>query len=407
MTRVFNFSPGPATLPEPVLRQAAEEIASESERAAGILGGIRALARKRNRVREAHDPAALVREAGRLFAGMLPGAPELQVSAGGDGGGWRVWVDPLQIQQVLLNLFKNAWDAQRAGDCNAPIELHLGRAEAQLDWSLPRSHTLTAGGELLYERLYTQRLASGYGERVRGAVFVQDQWKIDKKLGLSLVPAVRFDADSQFGTNLAPKLALRLAPLRALTVRVGYGSGFRAPSFKELLLLFENTGAGYIVQGNPNLQPETSQSTNLGVEVTPTSWLVLSANAYRNELHNLIQALTAYAGGAAGPQRFTYGNVASAYTQGVELAVRLHAGDVAGRRGAEGSAPGGARQTRSRAGCVGPGTGYQASVRGDRLRGRRHERRAVQEVPDGRDCPLEERDRHREDHRRVGGQLFQ
>ena len=205
---------------------------------------------------------------------------------------------------------------------------HLGRAEAQLDWSLPRSHTLTAGGELLYERLYTQRLASGYGDRVRGAVFVQDQWKIDKKLGLSLVPAVRFDADSQFGTNLAPKLALRLAPLRALTVRVGYGSGFRAPSFKELLLLFENTGAGYIVQGNPNLQPETSQSTNLGVEVTPTAWLVLSANAYRNELHNLIQALTAYAGGAAGPQRFTYSNVASAYTQGIELAVRLHTSDA-------------------------------------------------------------------------------
>ena len=26
MTRVFNFSPGPATLPEPVLRQAAEEM---------------------------------------------------------------------------------------------------------------------------------------------------------------------------------------------------------------------------------------------------------------------------------------------------------------------------------------------------------------------------------------------
>ena len=26
MTRVFNFSPGPATLPEPVLRQAADEM---------------------------------------------------------------------------------------------------------------------------------------------------------------------------------------------------------------------------------------------------------------------------------------------------------------------------------------------------------------------------------------------
>lgn len=108
------------------LRQAAEEIASESERAAGILGGIRALARKRNRVREAHDPAVLVGDAGRLFAGMLPGVPELQVCGRCDD--LRVWVDPLQIQQVLLNLFKNAWDAQQAAACGAPIQVELERA---------------------------------------------------------------------------------------------------------------------------------------------------------------------------------------------------------------------------------------------------------------------------------------
>lgn len=108
------------------LRQAAEEIASESERAAGILGGIRALARKRNRVREAHDPAVLVGDAGRLFAGMLPGVPELQVCGRCDD--LRVWVDPLQIQQVLLNLFKNAWDAQQAAACWAPIQVELERA---------------------------------------------------------------------------------------------------------------------------------------------------------------------------------------------------------------------------------------------------------------------------------------
>lgn len=204
----------------------------------------------------------------------------------------------------------------------------LARADAQLDWSLPRGHTITAGGELLYERLYTPRLAGDYGERVRGAIFVQDQWRLDKTLGLSIVPALRIDADSQFGNNFSPKLALRLAPLPALTVRAGYGSGFRAPAFKELLLLFENSSVGYIVQGNPGLQPETSQSSNLGFELTPVAWLLLSANAYRNELHNLIQALTASTRGAAGPQRFTYGNITSAYTQGVELSLRLRLDDV-------------------------------------------------------------------------------
>lgn len=205
---------------------------------------------------------------------------------------------------------------------------HLFRAEAQLDWNLPRGHALNAGGEFLYERLYTPRLAGGVGDRVRGAVFVQDQWRLSKELGLSLVPALRFDADSQFDNNLSPKVALRLAPMPALTVRVSYGTGFRAPSFKELLLLFENSGAGYVVQGNLTLQPETSRSLNLGVELNPTSAVTLSANAYRNDLENLIQPLLTQAGSAGGPQRFTYGNIAQAYTQGVELALRLRAGSA-------------------------------------------------------------------------------
>ncbi|WP_374486828.1 PhnD/SsuA/transferrin family substrate-binding protein [Zoogloea sp.] len=115
------------TLAPAALRQAAEEIASESERAAGILGGIRAFARKRDRVREAHDPASLVREAGRLFAGMLPGVPAVALRQDAETAGLKVWVDPLQVQQVLLNLFKNAWDAQQAAGCDAPIEVFLAR----------------------------------------------------------------------------------------------------------------------------------------------------------------------------------------------------------------------------------------------------------------------------------------
>lgn len=116
------------TLAPAALRQAAEEIASESERAAGILGGIRAFARKRNRVREAHDPAALVRDASRLFEGMLPGVVEVKFRADAEAAGMSVWVDPLQIQQVLLNLFKNAWDAQQAAGSDVPIEVSLTRS---------------------------------------------------------------------------------------------------------------------------------------------------------------------------------------------------------------------------------------------------------------------------------------
>ncbi|WP_374262259.1 PhnD/SsuA/transferrin family substrate-binding protein [Zoogloea sp.] len=113
------------TLAPQALCQAAEEIASEAERAAGILGGIRAFARKRQGLREAHDVAVLVGEADRLLRGMLPGVPGVTLHTALAEAERRVWVDPLQIQQVLLNLFKNAWDAQQAAGCETPIDVTL------------------------------------------------------------------------------------------------------------------------------------------------------------------------------------------------------------------------------------------------------------------------------------------
>lgn len=98
--------------------QAAAEIASESERAAGILAGIRAFARKRTRVREGVALLELVQGAVRLFRGMVPDAPLVEVIDCLQEGQRTVMVDPLQIQQILLNLLKNGLDAQRAASCS-------------------------------------------------------------------------------------------------------------------------------------------------------------------------------------------------------------------------------------------------------------------------------------------------
>ncbi|GBG01333.1 sensor histidine kinase [Azospira sp. I13] len=113
------------TLAPEALTQAAEEIANESERAAGILAGIRAMSRKRSRVREVWDLAELVQAADRLLHGMAPRGPAIVLGELPAAAERQVEVDPLQIQQVLLNLFKNAWDAQQSLGCTTPIEVSL------------------------------------------------------------------------------------------------------------------------------------------------------------------------------------------------------------------------------------------------------------------------------------------
>lgn len=197
----------------------------------------------------------------------------------------------------------------------------LFQVNAQDECALTETHILTTGSELAYERLQTDRLNASYGERIRGALYTQDEWQAFSNL--VVLPGLRLDVDSRYGTNLTPKLALRYDPMQALTLRASLGSGFRAPDFKELMMQFQNPGAGYEVIGNPNLRPETSRSLNLGLESRFSAWSSLAINLYRNEIDNLIQSELLHAGSEGNLTQYQYVNVASAMTQGVEALLRL------------------------------------------------------------------------------------
>lgn len=97
-------------LTEAASREAASEIAGQAERAAAILSRIRSFARKRVGQRERRDPREVVAEAIALFRGMLAHAPDVVLDDRLPTG-TRVDMDALQIQQVVLNLLKNGYDA--------------------------------------------------------------------------------------------------------------------------------------------------------------------------------------------------------------------------------------------------------------------------------------------------------
>lgn len=117
-------------LSDDALQQALQDIGSEADRAARILDGIRALARKRVAQRRLCDPALLAAEAVALFRGLQTHAPEVRLQVDASCQGVAVRVDALQVQQVLLNLLKNALDAHRAaGMDQVPLRCRL-HAEA-------------------------------------------------------------------------------------------------------------------------------------------------------------------------------------------------------------------------------------------------------------------------------------
>lgn len=112
--------------------EAAGEIAAQAERAGGVVRRIRAFARKREGVREIRLLGDTVREAVKLFSGMLPQLPCVKLDDALPGGS-AIEADHLQLQQVLLNLLKNAADAMAdlppADRC---IEVRCERRDSRL-----------------------------------------------------------------------------------------------------------------------------------------------------------------------------------------------------------------------------------------------------------------------------------
>jgi two-component system sensor histidine kinase TtrS len=101
------------------ISEACSQIVSEAERAGGIVQRIRHFAKKRGAVRAPVDLALIATEARHLIIGMLAHPPSIHIDNRLPEH-CRVLADGPQIQQVLLNLIKNALDAGR----NLPPERH-------------------------------------------------------------------------------------------------------------------------------------------------------------------------------------------------------------------------------------------------------------------------------------------
>jgi outer membrane receptor for ferrienterochelin and colicins len=244
---------------------------------------------------------------------------QAQAQYAADRTALRVSADASLYRDQYLNdqRMSDALDAYEVTDEN------LVEGSAQLAQQLG-AHRGVLGGELLREALDSDRLSEP-GSRVRGAVFAQDEWRVGPTGDLLLVPAARVDFDSQFGTHATPRIAARWQAAPTVIVRASAGLGYRAPSFKELLLHFENPSVGYVVDGNQDLQPETSRNLQAGAEWQAQPWLWLSASAYYNGLHDLITAITEPPDGS-GTLHFSYGNVGRARTAGADAAAMVSYG---------------------------------------------------------------------------------
>ena len=98
--------------------------------------------------------------------------------------------------------------------------------------------------------------------------------------------ATRQDDHDLFGAHLTYRATAAFALSDAITLRAAHGTGFRAPSLSELYALSIYCPNG--VCGNPNLQPETSVSSELGFDANLSAGLSFGMTAYMAEIEDII-----------------------------------------------------------------------------------------------------------------------
>jgi outer membrane receptor for ferrienterochelin and colicins len=127
---------------------------------------------------------------------------------------------------------------------------------------------------------------------------------------------MRYDDDSEYGSETSPKLSAVFAANDKTRLRASYGHGFRAPRFGELFI-----DLGFFFRGNPNLQPETSDSLTAGLTYVGER-VKASVDYFDTELDNAI--VFDFSGFPFGP--ITYRNIPGISTRqgfNTELAVDL------------------------------------------------------------------------------------
>ncbi|MEN8217892.1 MAG: TonB-dependent vitamin B12 receptor [Pseudomonadota bacterium] len=123
--------------------------------------------------------------------------------------------------------------------------------------------------------------------------------------------SLRSDDNAQFGKHTTGNVAWGYTFDNELRFSASYGTAFKAPTFNELY--FPN-------YGNPNLNPEKSQSLEIGLSAT-TTWGRWAINSYQTDIDNLI---------AYDASIFAPGNINSARIRGLEaiLDTRLAQWDI-------------------------------------------------------------------------------
>lgn len=192
-----------------------------------------------------------------------------------------------------------------AGEVNLPLEfgynqvLTLGAEATRDELDDPFSMTQsTASGGVVPGADTGER--SGESDADNYALFVEDNIEVGERW--IVTPGLRLDHHSEFGSNWSPSLNSSYELTDHLTLKGGVARAFKAPNLYQsnpnylyytmgngCPLDYLSLGAGCYVQGNDDLDAETSVNKELGLSFDKDGWLA-GITYFHNDYKNKITA---------------------------------------------------------------------------------------------------------------------
>ena len=146
-----------------------------------------------------------------------------------------------------------------------------------------------------------------------------DSYELDAKPDDYVSSSAAFDLDAD---KLSPKFAVTYNINEDLSTYAQYSQGFRAPAYYEVNANFSNPMRGYTTKSNPDLEPETSDSYEVGLRGR-YSQIDFDVSGFYNKYDNFIEQLV-NTGVVGGLTTYQTQNVDSAEIFGAELSANYY-----------------------------------------------------------------------------------
>ena len=173
------------------------------------------------------------------------------------------------------------------------------------------SKELNAGLEVYRANYSSDRISSGEQEIISKSIFGQYDIKIKNQL--NMIFGLRFDDYNNNYRVSSPRIGLLYGLTDKYKFRMSWGRGFRAPSFMERFIDWNNVQFNYLIEGNPDLVPERSNGITIGMDYFRSRKSQLSLSFYSTRFDNLIQDYVKR------PGVLSYQNIFDATFTGIEL----------------------------------------------------------------------------------------